>query len=687
MRSHERMGGFRPLEKGDRPRERFMIERRGNLPVQVRVICAPMYWGVGGALLFFTFQCAHAQIEPPRWDNPSQWSLLSGPSCSINLSFDSSLTNGDGLIADYQLTPSSGWVIMRKVVSYDVTRNPVSFLIKTGSTDNLELKFTDSDGSVFGRRFSMEGKFADWARVTVYLNNTSYWWGGDTTFGTLAYFEIAVSGTGSGRVWIDEIGKGMEGLPSTLSLSGPVLDPDRELPGIGFRQRRAEFMNPEDSLVLNWLKVMQDNSSAEGKLIPSMEGDSAAQTFNNSIAAMAFVLKHEKIRAERILDFYAGATRPENTDLTLQNFFFEGQARGFYQQVSLSTYHDDGGSSDRWIGDMAWLLCACKYYDQEFSSDRYAALIGLIRDLFVSFYKPEGSGGYVQSGWRDGDRYLHESTGHPEGNIDCYAALIMCGETVMAGSIKSWLDNVLQNGVDLPLDLYTWRTLAFGEPTAYLLNKPEFDLRYRKTLNVRGHPAMGFTNVPDIEVENFWIDGTGHMACAFQSTGQEQRGFFYANQLDSLLIDKVLYGIHTRALPYTLNRTGGYGWVDSTKGFSSTSAWYILAKNGFNPLTVSRNATNVPSQGIIPERIKLYENYPNPFNPSTKIRFDVPLTMSIELRISNLLGQTVAVLANGIQDSGRHEITFDASRLSSGTYFYSLRAGAFFETKKMLLVR
>ena len=368
---------------------------------------------------------------------------------------------------------------------------------------------------------------------------------------------------------------------------GPVLDPDRELPGTGFRQRRDSSMLPEDPLVLEWLKVMQDHASEDKKLVPSMEGDNEAQTFNNSIVAMAFVLKNERERAERIMDFYASHTNINNTDLTLQNFFYNREARGFYQHVSLSTYHDEGNSSDRWIGDMAWLLLACKFYGQHFSSDRYTGLITLIKNLLTSFYHQEGSGGYVQSGWRNGDRRLHEATGHHEGNIDCYAVMRVCGDDTMAGNIRNWLDSALMNAVDLPLDLYTWRVLAFGNGVASLLNIPEYDLRYRKILDVGGAGVMGFYHGPDIDMNNFWMDGTGHMACAFQSVGQEERGCFYANQMDRLLISRTQYGHQTRSLPYTLNRTGGYDWVDTTKGFSSTAAWYILAKNRFNPLKLA----------------------------------------------------------------------------------------------------
>jgi hypothetical protein len=74
------------------------------------------------------------------------------------------------------------------------------------------------------------------------------------------------------------------------------------------------------------------------------------------------------------------------------------------------------------------------------------------------------------------------------------------------------------------------------------------------------------------------------MACAYFSVGDIYRGNFYANQHDQFLIDRVIQGVKCKAIPYTANKEGGYDWVDLNKGFVSTCAWYIFAKNRFNPL-------------------------------------------------------------------------------------------------------
>lgn len=362
---------------------------------------------------------------------------------------------------------------------------------------------------------------------------------------------------------------------------------DSTLKGIGFEQRRDLRMKKEDPLVLEYLKTIQDVSSPERRLLPSMEKDEA-HTFNNSLVAMAFILKNERERAERILDFYSNATIVDNTDLQLQNFYYQGEARGFYQHVSLSTYRDEANTSDRWIGDMAWLLIAYKFYEKKYQSNRYDRIINLIKDLLISYYKEEGDVGYIQHGWRNGDTKLHEDRGHHEGNIDCYVALKLCGENYYADKIKKWLDKELKNNKNLPLDLYSWRVLAFGKGYKWLLNIPEYDFRYRKILKIDGKKVVGFYHGPDINVNNIWVDGTAHIACAYLSVGEKERGYFYANQLDKLLIERIINGKKTHALPYTVNKTGGYAWVDTTKGFISCAAWYIFAKNEFNPLLLIR---------------------------------------------------------------------------------------------------
>jgi hypothetical protein len=166
--------------------------------------------------------------------------------------------------------------------------------------------------------------------------------------------------------------------------------------------------------------------------------------------------------------------------------------------------------------------------------------------------------------------------------------LRLTGDFELAEKVKKWVEYQLKDAKDLPLDLYTWRTLSFDQ-NADLLNIPDYDLRYRKTVTVNGKKAMGFYNCPADNINNVWLDGTGHIACAYLAYGDKQRGYFYANQLDAFLMDIVVNGVKTRTLPYTANKTGGYEWVQPNKGFISVCAWYIMAKNKFNPMTLERN--------------------------------------------------------------------------------------------------
>ena len=93
------------------------------------------------------------------------------------------------------------------------------------------------------------------------------------------------------------------------------------------------------------------------------------------------------------------------------------------------------------------------------------------------------------------------------------------------------------------------------------------------------------------------------------------------------------------------------------------------------------------SANDMPVDFTLGQNYPNPFNPTTTIDFTVSETSSVNLTVSNLAGQTVATLVNGMVESGAHSVVFDASGLTTGVYFYSLETAGHSVTKKMVLVK
>ena len=101
-------------------------------------------------------------------------------------------------------------------------------------------------------------------------------------------------------------------------------------------------------------------------------------------------------------------------------------------------------------------------------------------------------------------------------------------------------------------------------------------------------------------------------------------------------------------------------------------------------MTVSSGS--IAEMQIVPEVFYL-SNFPNPFNPSTTIVYDIPKPSFVTLKIFDLLGREVTTLVNGYTTAGRHETKFVAKNIQSGVYFYQLKAGKFIQTKKMVLIK
>jgi parallel beta-helix repeat protein len=89
----------------------------------------------------------------------------------------------------------------------------------------------------------------------------------------------------------------------------------------------------------------------------------------------------------------------------------------------------------------------------------------------------------------------------------------------------------------------------------------------------------------------------------------------------------------------------------------------------------------------IPNEFELFQNYPNPFNPATVISYQSPVSSDVVLKVYNVLGNEVATLLDEYKPAGKYEVRFDASGLSSGTYFYQLCVGELIQTRKMIVLR
>jgi hypothetical protein len=115
-------------------------------------------------------------------------------------------------------------------------------------------------------------------------------------------------------------------------------------------------------------------------------------------------------------------------------------------------------------------------------------------------------------------------------------------------------------------------------------------------------------------------------------------------------------------------------------GFSSGSAYVF---SGFSGVSAAPPLV----EGDFPRQYILYQNHPNPFNPTTTIDFSLPTSGNVSLKVFNVLGEEVAPLISGHREVGTHTVQWDATGQPSGVYFYRLQTGTFLETRKLVLLR
>jgi hypothetical protein len=142
----------------------------------------------------------------------------------------------------------------------------------------------------------------------------------------------------------------------------------------------------------------------------------------------------------------------------------------------------------------------------------------------------------------------------------------------------------------------------------------------------------------------------------------------------------------------TQNFTFTYKIHAEWKDTSMYTVAFVQNDNNKEVLNVGKGAvipTGINSTNSeIPAEYNLAQNYPNPFNPSTNIKFSVPEDGNVSLKFYDMMGQEVAsYIDNGFLKAGFYNAEFNASGLSSGIYFYTLKTNKFVETKKMMLVK
>jgi photosystem II stability/assembly factor-like uncharacterized protein len=247
-----------------------------------------------------------------------------------------------------------------------------------------------------------------------------------------------------------------------------------------------------------------------------------------------------------------------------------------------------------------------------------------------------------------------------------------------------------ENSIFQPLMAVTSDGASTWEFHAYYLNSNEGE----------ANDVHCFNSNQGIVVSSVW-DGTGAVSSTLNGgvdwttmiTPEDLRGIDFPTDSTGFIVGS------SGVIMKSTDR--GVSWVGQSSGTSETlrevsfpdSAYgnvgYAAGDNGMILKTINGgNPTSVdPGVDAAPAEFRLFDNYPNPFNPSTLIRFSITKDSRVTIDLFNALGQEIRTVTDQEYPAGAHVLSFDAAGLTSGTYFYRMRSGGFTDVKKMMLVR
>jgi len=291
--------------------------------------------------------------------------------------------------------------------------------------------------------------------------------------------------------------------------------------------------------------------------------------------------------------------------------------------------------------------------------------------------------------WNGNNMEVEFMSGNPSG--DSWVGKL--GNDISGGGVgtafsgdPTWTDFRLEAQVYVPIDPSTSATyygiefrvdsVGLGGSAYQFLARfkqgvPDQGLRFRT--RVGGSPTtIKQWLAADIPGGIPTVDGWHHLAVEVE--GNEFRFFFNGNELPGG--------------PYSDN-TFGSGWIGAYVWDFAVSPAYLF----IDDIYVIATTTGIhDTRSDIISGYDLHQNFPNPFNPSTTINFDLPVTELVELNIYNNLGQKLRSLTDGEFTAGTHQVQWDGldefgREAPAGVYFYQIQAGSFQATNKMLLIK
>jgi photosystem II stability/assembly factor-like uncharacterized protein len=186
-----------------------------------------------------------------------------------------------------------------------------------------------------------------------------------------------------------------------------------------------------------------------------------------------------------------------------------------------------------------------------------------------------------------------------------------------------------------------------------------------------------------------FISSTAGTGKELWATGVLRDGYNYFN--DPYVNSLNLYYSNDEGETWILDYVSHDGGLTMAKISADKKALFVLRENGGISMKVlpepAGTILNQQDKKISGKNYVLESNFPNPFNPTTTIKFQIPAGGLVTLKVYDMVGREVATLVNEVKNPGIHSVQFNASNLSSGTYFYKIVAGSYSDIKRMTLIK
>ena len=362
-----------------------------------------------------------------------------------------------------------------------------------------------------------------------------------------------------------------------------------------------------------------------------------------------------------------------------------------YIQVSFA-----GDDSFEWFGGTVNCkhLIAYKGLDDDFDSDNgyrgYNQFMLAIRDSNIADVSK--SNGFEI----DNNANSPNNFNSPRSQAT-YSNLTMVGPKK---TLTTVVNPLFQAGAHLRRNMLTsiYNTIIMGWPSGVRFDGPGVGAAFvNDTVKFRSNIIAGALTLGDT-TGNITSTGFPSASVFIQNAAYNNRTF--ANNTDLNLANP--FGFYGGTPNYRPNAgsaalSGGNFTYPNLNNAFFTPVTYVGAFDGttdwtsgwanWDPQTRDYTVGITPISTVVPSKFELAQNFPNPFNPTTKINFSLPRTGFTSLKVYSIQGKEVATLVNNDLSAGTYSFEFDASALSSGIYFYTLKADNVSETKKMFLVK